>query len=205
MVSPGKVCGGYTGDMPPRYARRDAPPLFPATTPRLPVSHADRGKAWEAMLDAQHRRYAADRWIVWRQHPPPVITGEGGREARIIGPARPDYLLCRDGVTVIVDAKSHAGPRWPLSEVSDHLAADLDSAQRAGVVAGIVLELDDAGWWLPWTELAPRWHRWALATARGETERGSASLSVADLQAVGEAVIGADWLPVALRGQHLNR
>ena len=189
--------------MPPRYAARaaDAPTLFPIAVPILPVSHADRGKAWEAQLDAQHRRYAADRWLVWRQHPPTVITGEGGREARIIGTARPDYRLSRDGVTVIVDAKSYAGPRWPLEQVSAHLAADLDEAMRAGAVVGIVLELDSAAWWLPWVELAPRWYAWAAASARGETVRGSASLSALELQQIGEPVTGTDWIGVALRGQ----
>lgn len=179
-------------DMNP-YHNRAAPALFPAVKPILPESHADRGKAWEAELDKQHRIYADQGWRVCRNYLPTVPVGDG-KLARIVGHAGPDYYLYRGAVFLEVDAKSHKGSRWPLSEVADHLAADLDAALDAGAVAGIVLCLDGAGWWLPWGELRGRWRRWA----GGGAARGDGSLGAAELAEVGERFEGADWLAAAL-------
>ena len=169
----------------------DAPALF-RVDPILPVPHADRGKAWEAELDAQHRLYRRAGWYVRRAHLPSVPTGDG-KTARIIGRAAPDYYAARGATWIVFDAKSHDGPRWPLAEVSDHLARELDEALSSGAITGIVLALDGAGWWLPWAEVGARWHRWR----RGEAERGGASLGAVELLQVGERIAGADWLTVA--------
>ena len=104
--------------MPP-YHNGAAPtlPLFETLKPILPESHADRGKAWEAELDRQHRIYAERGWYIRRAYLPSVPIGDGDT-ARIIGRAAPDYYAARGGVWIVFDAKSHEGARWPLAEVS---------------------------------------------------------------------------------------
>ena len=169
-------------------------PGFEKVKPILPESQADRGKAWEAELDKQHDIYRRQGWYIRRAYLPSVPTGDG-TTARIVGRAAPDYYAARGGVWIVFDAKSHHGPRWPLSEVADHLAADLDAALQAGAVAGIVLALDGAGWWLPWGELRGRWRRWAA----GGAARGEGSLGAGELAEAGERFEGADWLSVAVR------
>jgi hypothetical protein len=180
----------------PYYPDGAAPTLpgFDRMKPIGPESHADRGKGWEAELDAQHRVYQREGWYIRRAHLPSVPVGDGDM-AKIVGRAAPDYYAARGGVWIVFDAKSHHGARWPLAEVSQHLARELDEAMAAGAITGIALCLDGASWWLPWAEVGARWHRWH----RKGAARGEAGLGVADLAEVGEPVTGADWLPVALR------
>lgn len=165
--------------------------LFPPL-PSLPCSQANRGKAFEQQLQWQLERYRRAGWLVIRQYPA-VLLQEGGKSAKVIGKAPPDWLLCKNGQLYVIDAKSHQGERWPLSEVAPHQARWFDAAMQAGGQAGVVLSLEGAVWWLPWFNLGARWHRWN----EGNCPRGLASLAVDALQEVGNRVAGCDFLAVA--------
>jgi penicillin-binding protein-related factor A (putative recombinase) len=166
--------------------------LFPTPPPAAGQPHANRGKAFEQQLQLQLERYRRAGWLVIRQYPA-VLLQEGGKSARVIGKAPPDWLLCKNGRLFVIDAKSHQGERWPLSEVAPHQARWFDETQAAGGQAGVVLNREGAVWWLPWCELGQWWHR----HHRGEAGRGQASLGAAELAEVGDRCPGCDFLAVA--------
>jgi len=165
--------------------------LFPDHRPIRGQSQANRGKAFEQLLGWQLERYRKQGWLVIRQYPA-VLLQDGGRSARVIGRAPPDWILHKNGLFLAIDAKSHQGDRWPLAEVADHQARWFDQAEASGGVAGVVLSLEGAVWWLPWEELGPRWRRWK----EGDAPRGFASLDADSLPVVGERVQDCDFLAV---------
>lgn len=165
--------------------------LFPQQPAMKAQPHANRGKAFEAQLGLQLERYRAQGWLVIRQYPA-VLLENGGKSAKVIGKAPPDWILHKHGQFLAIDAKSHQGERWPLSEVADHLAAWFFATEQSGGIAGIVLNLNGAIWWLPWEELGPRWSRWK----EGDCPRGLASLEEDALIEVGNRVAGCDFLAV---------
>jgi len=164
--------------------------LFPALTS---VSHAHRGAAWEQLAEQQIGVYRRAGWYCLRQNPPVRI--QHGYAATIIGSAACDWVISRGPTTVVLDLKSHSGPRWPLEQVKGHQADHLDAATRADLIAGIALLIDGVAWWLPWSALGKVWHRWE----RGNAARGECSLGAEQLLMVGERCAGVDWLAVAVR------
>jgi penicillin-binding protein-related factor A (putative recombinase) len=169
--------------------------LFPRQPALKGQSQANRGRAFEKLIQLQLSRYQAAGWLVIRNYPA-VLLQEGGKSARVIGKAPPDWLLVKNGDCILIDAKSHQGERWPLAEVAPHQAAWFDNAQQAGCIVGIVLQFQGV-WWLSWEELGPRWHRWE----EGNCPRGLASLDGVELEAVGSRVEGVDFLSVAVGGR----
>lgn len=169
-----------------------APPLFPDLVPP-PAPAANRGLAFEQRILAQMSGYQAKGWLCIRQYVPSIVVGDGSM-ARVVGRAAPDWLLCRHGVTVVAELKSTETTRWSLADLADHQASWLDQAAGAGASSGVLLQLGDAVWWLPWYELRSVWLRWR----RGDATRGEASLDAEQLQAVGERC-GVDWLDQAVR------
>jgi len=165
--------------------------LFPDQPPIRGQSHANRGRPFEQLLGLQLERYRRDGWLVIRQYPA-VILQDGGRAARVIGKAPPDWVLHKNGLFLALDAKSYQGDRWPLSEVADHQAEWFGRTERSGGQAGVVLSLSGVVWWLPWSELGPRWERWR----EGNAPRGFASLDADSLPIVGERVKELDFLAV---------
>lgn len=183
----------------PRYALDPAAPTLPgiAVAPILPTSQANRGRAWEDQIEAQHALYRLRGWRMQRQYVR-VLIQEGGRAAKVIGTAPPDWWFGKDGRWGEVDLKDWRGAgRWHLNQVAPHLAASFDLTLGAGGIAGIVLRYQGAGWWLPWGEVGPRWRAWSGTFGRAAA--GSASLGPQELMEVGERFEGADWLPVAIR------
>jgi penicillin-binding protein-related factor A (putative recombinase) len=159
--------------------------------PKSP-NHANRGRPFEQLLGLQLERYRREGWLVIRQYPA-VLLQDGGRTARVIGKAPPDWILYRNGLFLALDAKSYQGDRWPLSEVADHQAAWFDATERSGGVAGVVLVLAGVVWWVGWDELGPRWRRWR----EGKAGWGEASMGEVQLVEAGELVTGMDFLAVA--------
>lgn len=149
-----------------------------------------RGAAWERELAAQHDAYRRDRRAaLWQTAP--RRDRHGTYTAR--GPV--DFLgVLADGRCAAIDAKEHAGKRWPLSALPDHQAADLEAVHLAGGVAGVVLRLDGVAWWVPWVTLRLPWRAWRV----GEVARGGGSVDVAWLTECGARVSGSDWLAVAV-------
>lgn len=142
-----------------------------------------RGSAWERELAAQHVLYRRDRLaVVWQTHPRRDASG------RYLEAAPVDFLgALLGGRAVALDAKEHAGPRWPLSQLHDHQARDLEAVHLAGGIAGVALRLGGEGWWVPWAELRATWQAWRA---------GGRPASVDGAWLVGSArrMSGADWL-----------
>jgi len=158
---------------------------------------ANRGKPFEATLDALHRGYLArgEAFVIKTSAPVRVIRHlAGGRfEGFFEATGAPDYFAIASGTAIVFDAKHHAD-RLPFDAIPKHQAEALDAAERAGAVAGIVADLPDmgGGWWLPWSALGPRW--WAWRTTTGRAAPGTASLGLMNLRAIGVRLEGHDWL-----------
>lgn len=161
--------------------------------PRVP--HANRGKAWEELLEVHHRRVQARGLGVVFRTPPPVrllARLRGGQWRAVLtqeGP--PDYLGLLRGpggpLPVAMEAKDSAGSRWGLKELQAHQAAALQSWTDLGGLGLVLLRHGGRGWVLPWTTLGPVWTRWRASQVAGrKAPRGSASLGEGDLRVLGE-------------------
>ena len=115
-----------------------------------------------------------------------------------------DYLVIDGEVAWSVDAKSTTAARWSLDNLHPSQAAAFDqwtgahTSSDAGFGAGLVIALHGSAadvWWVPWSALRTRW--WAYHRSPGTAQRGTASLSAADLDLLGRACPGGDWLPAA--------
>jgi penicillin-binding protein-related factor A (putative recombinase) len=166
---------------------------------RQRVSHSNRGKRLEQVLDLIHRRYARQGVYVQRNGVPFIPRrrrpGDSGPPMGTVGPeAPPDYLALSPGcVPILFDAKSTEDSSWSFSLLELHQARALDAWSEAGGVSGLVVALDKLRiiGWVPWPELSRRWHAWYASTTRAAP--GTASLTEAHLQ-----VCEGDWLPRAL-------
>ena len=91
------------------------------------MSLANRGRAWEAVIDDQHALYERAGLASCVKNPAPMKplgkAVKGVFRAVYIAEGPPDYTaMCRGGC-YILDAKEHAGARWPLDKLPDHQAA----------------------------------------------------------------------------------
>lgn len=163
--------------------------------------HANRGKAWEELLDIYHQRYERQgRAIVIRTPPPMRILRSAGKGTFVAcyekeGP--PDYVLLTGGKPVMAEAKECKGDRFPLKNLHAHQAKRLDEWEKQGG-SGVVL-LHHGGsrsaWVLPWRSFGPLWHRWhTQAALNRRAQAGTASLTLADLQRIGTPFDGDGYL-----------
>ena len=156
------------------------------------MSHANRGKAWEAMLDIYHIRYEKQgRAVVIRTPPPMRILRSAGKGTFVAcyekeGP--PDYVLLTKGRPVMAEAKQCKGDRWPLKNLHAHQASRLDDWERQGGTGVVLLHHGPSrtAWVLPWRSFGPVWRKWyTIVSANRRAPSGSASLTLGDLQRLG--------------------
>lgn len=171
--------------------------------------HANRGKAWETLLEYHHTRVQARGLGVVFRTPPPVkllARLRGGQWRAVLtqeGP--PDYLGLLQGtrgpISVAMEAKDCAGTRWALKELQPHQAAALQSWTDLGGLGLVLLRHQGRGWALPWSKLGPIWTRWRASHVAGvRSPRGSASLGAGDLEVLGERwEVGDGYMDAILR------
>lgn len=169
-------------------------------------SHANRGDPFQQLLDLVHAGYMRQGRALVTRNPPPmkILRAIKGKPGQFVccfeseGP--PDYSAQSGPYAFLFDAKDCADTRWPFDHLPAHQAHRFDAheAQDPHAVAGVVLRMSGAVWWLPWVAVGPLW--WEHAGKVGRAARGTASLSVADCDRVGRRAVGADWLSAALRG-----
>lgn len=171
------------------------PPLPPA-----PVSHANRGKGLEGEIELCHARYRRAGAYVQRNPTEWKIIGQGKDGCVKAVPGKespPDYIVIRDGISVLLDAKETVKASWSLSNLHAHQADAFTawSKQSPAHRAGIVLRL--AGdkrrvWWVDWEELQPVYEAWRA----GDAKRGEASIGAEWLIHNAASGEGADWWPM---------
>ena len=156
------------------------------------MSHANRGKAWEQLLEFFHARYEARGMAAVIRTPPNMRilrSMHGGKFLAVYaseGP--PDYLLLTEGMAVMVEAKEAHGKRWPLKNLHAHQARRMDGWRTHGGEAVVVLRHHQSGtaWVLPWQKLGPVWHAWDRGRQRGKkASSGTASLNLPGLLRIG--------------------
>jgi len=170
------------------------------------VSEANRGKAWEAVLDEWNARYRAEGRAVVHRTPPAIrVIGakRGGLfRACFAGKGPPDYAGVIAGWepstlgtsrAVCFDAKDCAEPRWPYSKLEPHQAETFDAWVAAGGLAFVALRLRGRGWVLSWSLLGPLWH--AYTAREGKAKSGEAGIDPLDHEgrALPMPTLG-DWL-----------
>jgi penicillin-binding protein-related factor A (putative recombinase) len=155
--------------------------------------HKNRGKLWEAQLDAMHAYYMKTRQAyAVRCYPEMRQVGD---HALQVGAGPPDYVILAGGRTVIIEAKQCAIVRWAFRLLPDHQAIQLDAAERHGAVGVVLIRFSTAGLTcvLLWRDLRDLW--WAKAQAR----RGDECAASIHLDAARELAIWsgkhADYLP----------
>lgn len=160
-----------------------------------------QGHAFEEALDHLHIRYrAAMRAYVTKTPSPYRVLGvpKGGRFSGVFeGEGPPDYFAVIGGRAVVFDAKQTAADRWGFSALAQHQAEHFEEVTLQGGYAFALLWLGGVVRVVPWSALGPRWWSWWGTT--GTARPGTASLSVADLDAIGHRCVGCDWLPVVVR------
>lgn len=173
----------------------------------MSASRANRGKGWEASLAYHHDQYRRDvRAVILRANPPVKVLSavtRGRFSACWGGDGPPDFMgyLCDSGRAVCFDAKSCAGPRFPLAQIETHQARDLTAFGPMGLPF-IALRMGASAWVLPWhNALDSIWWRWS----DGLAERGDASLTAASCDRIGWRMrTPGDWLdaiPTDKRGR----
>ena len=161
------------------------------------MSRANRGAAWEAKLDHQHRKYRdAGVAVVFHAHP--------GIKGGVRQKAPPDYFGAIDdpggtsGIPVLFEAKTHNGGRFPLNKLERHQALALEAWKDRAGVAGVALRLVTSAeartFWVAWEMLGPRWWAW-------HEKEGGAPASI-NLKWLEENAVdldgGTDWLVAIL-------
>ena len=176
------------------------------------MSHANRGKEWEARLDSQHELYQW-RGIAYcqRNHPPIKVLGRWESttfHACWAGAGPPDYTIVSAGVTFVADAKSCGGERWALSNVHEHQAEAMTAANKAGAIGLILLWHHGVSrcYALLWRDMDPLWRAWKRANELGRAPPGTASLAADGLAALAcWSGRSWDWLPGVLAALDCRR
>lgn len=160
-------------------------------------SHANRGKAWEQIIEWHHKQVETKGLgLIFRTPPPMKLLqrlGGGQWRAVLTSEGPPDYLGLLKGpsgpVPVAIEAKDCAGDRWSLKELQPHQAAAFQAWADLGGLSVVLLRHKGVGWALPWERLGPIWSAWRAKQLTGtRAARGSASLGKGDL-----TVIGVKW------------
>lgn len=162
----------------------------------------DDGLAFEHQLDDLHELYQGAGRATVVKVPAPYRVLKKLPQGRFTGvfedKGPPDYMGVIDGRAVAFDAKQTSDARrWSFALLSEHQARYLDANQLQGAFAFLALSVAGRVWVVPWRALGPRW--WPWHKNPGTARPGTASLSVADLDAIGHRCVGCDWLPVVVR------
>ena len=167
------------------------------------MTHANRGKAWEQMLEMYHQRYESSGLAAVIRTPPNmriIRSMRGGQFVAVYekeGP--PDYLLLTEGAAVMVEAKEAKGDRWPLQNLKPHQAERMTSWCSHGGHAVVVLRhhKSQTAWVLAWQKLGPVWNGWHARRALGKKAIcGTASLDLAKISRLGESFGSGGYLEV---------
>lgn len=170
------------------------------------MSHANRGKAWEQMLEMYHARYEAQGRAVVIRTPPPMrilhANRNGTFSAVYTAEGPPDYMALAGGVALLVEAKECNAERWPLKNLHPHQGARLDDWEAQGGRGAVLLRhvKSSSAWVLPWSLLGPVWHRWHDKHATGKRAApGTASIGRPDFLKIGRPFGTDGWLSQAIR------
>ena len=156
------------------------------------MTFANRGKAWEQLLELYHARYEATGRAVVIRTPPNmriIRSIRGGQFVAVYeaeGP--PDYLLLSEGLAVMVEAKEAKASRWPLQNLKPHQAERMTQWCRQGGSAVVVLRhhQSNSAWVLPWQKLGPVWNGWYARRRVGKKAiSGTASLDLSAISRLG--------------------
>ena len=162
---------------------------------------ANRGKLWEAECEASleqyHRAGSVQCWF--RCHPEIKITRshKGGKvEGFIRGKGPPDVVaVLTGGPVLLAEFKDSQADRFPLAAISEHQAQRFTEWEGPGRTAAVLLRLQGRRYVLPWSAVAPAYKARQEARAAGKrAASGTASLSLADLEALGLACSSGGWL-----------
>lgn len=128
-------------------------------------THANRGRSWQADVEAQHVAYTrADRCTWIRNEPVRTVqrgeTYDDAVERVTQGRGAPDYtVICDEGV-LLVEVKDCDAATWRYRALDTYQAARLEAGDRRARCRGFVLlRLQGQPFLLPWREIAEGWHR----------------------------------------------
>lgn len=137
------------------------------------VGHANRGRALELAVEqanAQYHSYGIARVQKVAVPTKLVKSGRWDDPAKLVREkSTVDYIGVWQGRAVAFDAKENRKEaRFPLASVQGHQIGFLDSWDRAGGIAFLLIwhEPDQAAYVLPYAVLWPWWRAWAEATGR---------------------------------------
>ena len=165
-------------------------------------NHANLGKDFERELARTHEIYRRRRIANIRQNPNEwrygsmkemdkykraglhssyAVTGSG--RVLVMQKSEIDFGgTVRGGRAVYFDAKTCKGKSFPFQNVKDHQLLQLDENAKVGAVAGLMINMSDAGqvFFVPVSVIKPLFERW-LATRKA---RASLSLKVLETECV---------------------
>lgn len=191
------------------------------------ADHADRGKQFEDDLCALHHFYLergicdvvqnpnawefAQKQHYWKYK---KIFEERGRHAAQTGDGR--YLMrVRSAVdfsggnatfSICFDAKQTEQKNFPLEKVSPEQVKRLKMSDRCGTIAGLMVWFvePDRVFFVPSAYLTERYEKWEkLSFGKRRAPPGTASLSIADLEANGREIFKDinkywDWFTILI-------
>ena len=137
------------------------------------------GRGLEGAIEAQAiEDAAAGRCWLWRVPSPPERGADAS--ARVV-----DFVgVLPGGRCVAIEVKEGSGASFQVDRLGPKQAEVLAEVDRAGGLAGLVIEVRGRRWWVPWAQIAPR-------------VGGGGYVGPEWLGAHGVEVVGADWLSAA--------
>ena len=159
-------------------------------------SHVNRGKDWEAIIEAYSKVYENQGHAVVFRTPPPVRLlapmGGGRWKAVMTEEGPPDYTMLVRGdprpIAVSAEAKNNQSGRWSLAQLHPHQAKKLQAWHDLGGLAVVLLrnQPNNKCYVLPWRTFGPVWSRWRAGQVGGRRAAPrTASLGVSDLESIG--------------------
>lgn len=167
------------------------------------TNHANRGKEFENELKATHEFYLLrgladivqnpNAWdfcnanlfnAIATKNPHGVAKTAAGSTIRRIK-SNVDFSGGGNCRTFIFDAKQTTGQSFPLAKVEEHQIVRLRRSAKCGNTAGLMIKFSelDRVFWIDADTLEERYTAWKKQP--GKAARGTASLSIADLEANG--------------------